>query len=267
MTFQAVIPMGGYAGWRFLERTAEAQQTTLAASAPVKRATEYFRENIGSVLSARDLVDDRQLLAVALGAFGLDDDINSQAFILKVLEEGTSASDALANRLSDTRYADFSRAFGFADDPMPKTRQPEFGSQIVARYERLQFSQAIGEQDNNLRLANNVGTGLQDAIDRNSTNTGRWFSVLGNAPLRAVFQTALGLPENIAGVDIDKQLEFFQDRAAAVFGTDDLSAIASPDETEKLIRLFLVRSEANGLQSSTGGATALALLQSTSSIL
>jgi len=262
MNFKPILPLSGYVGWRFLERTMEAQQAAFSSSRPVQRATDYFRENIGNVRTANDLVNDRQLLTVALGAFGLDDDINNRAFIQKVLEDGTQAQDALANRLADNRYADFSRAFGFGDGPLPPNMTDDFQADIITRFENQQFSRAIGEQDNDLRLATNVNTGVAEIIEGSATNAGRWFSIMGNAPLREVFQTALGLPSSIAGIDIDKQLEVFQDRARSVFGTDDVAQIAAPAQQESLIRLFLVRSEANNLATTTAGATALALLQS-----
>ncbi len=263
MSFQPVLPVTGYSGWRFLTRTADAQQVAFANSQPVQRATDYFRANIANVRTASDLVNDRQLLSVALGAFGLDDDINNRAFIQKVLEDGTQAQDALANRLADNRYADFSRAFGFGDSPIPRTLIASFPDEIVDRFESQQFARAIGEQNNDLRLATNVKSGVADIIARNTTNNGRWFSAMGNAPLRQVFQTALGLPDSIAGIDIDKQREIFQERARSSLGTDDLAEIATPELQEKLIRLFLIRSEANSFSATTAGSTALTLLQST----
>ena len=262
MSFQPVLPLQGYLGWRFLERTGEAQQAAFSNSAPIQRATDYFRENIGNVRTASDLVNDRQLLTVALGAFGLDDDINNRAFIQKVLEDGTIDDDALANRLADNRYADFSEVFGFGDSPIPNTVLSSFPAEIIDRFETQQFARAIGEQNNDLRLASNVNSGVADILDRSTTNDGRWFSIMGNAPLREVFQTALGLPSGIAGIDIDKQLEVFQERAQAIFGTDELAEIATPEQEEKLIRLFLIRSEANDLAANSAGSNALALLQS-----
>jgi hypothetical protein len=262
MNFQPIVPLTGYVGWRFLERTLEAQQTAFANSQPVMRATDYFRANIESVRTASDLVNDRQLLSVALGAFGLDDDINNRAFIQKVLEDGTEAPDALANRLADNRYADFSRAFGFGDFAIPNTIIGSFPTEMIDRFEAQQFARAIGEQNNDLRLATNVNTGVADIIDQNTTNAGRWFSIMGNAPLREVFQTALGLPDSIAGIDIDRQREIFQERASSVFGTDQVSDFAQPEQEEDLIRLFLNRSEARSFTTATGGSTALTLLRS-----
>ena len=47
---------------------------TFTKSIELKRDTEYFQEKISSITSAEELVSDRRLLTVALGAFGLQDD-------------------------------------------------------------------------------------------------------------------------------------------------------------------------------------------------
>lgn len=262
MSFQPVVPLSGYVGWRFLERTLEAQQTAFSESQPIARATDYFRENIGDVRTAEELVNDRQLLSVALGAFGLDDDINNTFFIKQILEDGTVDDDALANRLADSRYSDFSRAFGFGDRAVARTALTVFPTEIIDRFEARQFERAVGDQDNDLRLAMNLSTGISDILENSTTTAGQWFSIMGNAPLREVFQTALGLSDSIASIDIDQQLEIFQERASAVLGTDDVSELSDPAQQEKLIRLFLVRSEAEAISFSSGSSAALTLLQS-----
>ncbi|KJZ21144.1 DUF1217 domain-containing protein [Loktanella sp. S4079] len=262
MTFQPILPLTGYSGWRFLENTLDKQQEAFASSQPVVRDTDYFRENIGSITTAEDLVNDRRLLSVALGAYGLDDDINNRFFIKKILEDGTTADDALANRLADNRYADFSEAFGFGDNAIPATLSEGFADKIISRYETRQFAQAVGEQDNDLRLALNVADGVSDILDRNSTNTGQWYSMMGNAPMRNVVQTALGLPSSTSSIDVDQQLEIYQERAKSVLGIDSFAQLAEPEAQEKLIRMFLIRSDAANMSASSGSSTALTLLQS-----
>ncbi|WP_019955553.1 DUF1217 domain-containing protein [Yoonia vestfoldensis] len=262
MSFQPVVPLTGYVGWRFLERTLEPQQAAFAKSQPVVRATDYFRENIGNVTSAADLVNDRRLLSVALGAFGLDDDINNRFFIRKVLEDGTIKDDALANRLADNRYAEFSRAFGFGDRPVPRTILSGFASEMTTRYEKRQFERAVGVQNNDLRLALNLQSGIADIVSRNSSDGAQWFSMMGNTPLRKVFETALGLPASIASIDIDKQRDIFKSRAQANFGTQTMADFSDPAQQEKLIRMFLVRSEASQSAALSGASAALSLLQS-----
>ncbi|MEJ6396352.1 DUF1217 domain-containing protein [Yoonia sp. 208BN28-4] len=262
MTFQPVVPLAGYTGWRFLQRTLEGQQAAFEASTTVVRATDYFRENIGEILKAEDLVADRRLLEVALGAFGLDDDINNKFFIQKILEDGTTADDALANRLADNRYAAFSQAFGFGDFGLPLTTAPTLAEDIVQKFEAKQFERAVGEQNNDLRLALNLETALDDIVSGSRSENAQWFSMMGNQPLRQVFQIALGLPPQIASIDLDQQLEVFQRRAAATFGTESLADFNDPDTQEDLIRLFLVRSEAASTSATSSGNIALSLLQS-----
>jgi hypothetical protein len=266
MSFQPIVPLSGYVGWKFLERTLENQQATFANSQPISRATEYFSANISDVKTAADLVNDRQLLSVALGAFGLDDDINNTFFVRKILEDGTISDDALANRLADSRYAEFSRAFGFGDLPIAKTGLGSFADDIVRRFEEQQFARAVGNQNNDLRLAMNVSEGIDDIIGQNSTNTGQWFSVMGNPPLRQVFQTALGLPSSIVSIDLDQQRAIFEERAQSILGSGQLEDLATPAAQEKLIRLFLVRSEATAFSAVSPAANALTLLQSSPSV-
>jgi hypothetical protein len=262
MTFVPVVPFVGYSGWRFLERTLEPQQAAFAKSQPIVRETDYFRDNIGKVMRAEDLVDDRRLLSVALGAFGLDDDIDNRFFIRRVLEDGTINDGALANRLADSRYADFSRAFGFGDRSVPRTITSGFATDLITRYEYRRFEKEVGVQSNDLRLALNLKSGLSDVLGRNSSDGARWFSMMGNSPLRKVFETALGLPSSIASIDIDKQRDIFKSRAQATFGTADMANFANSAQQEKLIRLFLVRSEAAQSGAVSGASTALTLLQS-----
>ena len=132
--FQPVIPTSGLAGWNFLQRTYDTQIQTFSESPLQSRSVDYFRENIGEVASASDLVSDRRLLEVALGAFGLQDDIDNRYFVQKMLEEGTSSPDALANRFSDRRYSDFAEAFGFGPGETSRVGDADLSDEIVGAY-------------------------------------------------------------------------------------------------------------------------------------
>jgi len=45
MSFQPIVPLTGYGGWRFLERTLEPQQAAFAKSQPVQRELSQFSAN------------------------------------------------------------------------------------------------------------------------------------------------------------------------------------------------------------------------------
>ena len=262
MTFQPIVPFGGVPGWTVLSETRERQQEAFNDSTVISRDTDYFREKIVNVKTAEDLVADRRLLAVALGAFGLDDDINNTFFIKKILEDGVLNDNALANRLSDTRYHAISKAFGFGDFSVANTQLSDFPDTIILAFQNRQFEIAIGDHDADMRLALGVERDLNDIVSESSTEDGYWFSVMGNAPLRRVFETALGLPQSLVGIDLDQQVEVFRNKAEQVFGDGEVAQFSDPGKLEKLTHLFLIRSEISAFGSiSSPGATALTLLQ------
>ncbi len=268
MSFNPVIPLGGYAGWTFLNRTMAKQTEAFVKSPEIKRDEDYFRANIGKINTADDLVKDRRLLKLALGAFGLDADIDNKAFIQKVLKDGTLNTSALSNKLADKQYLKFSAAFGFGDFSAPRSKQSDFPDKIITAYRARQFETAVGSQDGDLRLALNAKRELATLATKGSSEQVKWLGILGNSALKQVFSKALGLPTSIGAVDLDQQLQAFQDKADAVFGDRSVSQFTDPSRVETLIRRFMVRAQADAITSRTGsGASALAMLQQTAAFV
>jgi len=266
MTFSPALPIGGYAGWSFLKRTMPAQMKAFEAQASVKRDEAYFRERIGKIDTAEQLVNDPRLMRVALGSFGLESDVGNKFFIRKVLEDGTLSTTALANRLSDKRYSKLADAFGFGNfGAAPRTKMSDFADGILNSYKAQQFAVAVGQQNDDMRLALNAGRELPALANSSSSETAKWYSILGNAPLRRVFEKAFGLPSSFGAIDIDKQVETLRNRTRATFGEDGIKQFSDPSKMEKLVRQFLIRSEVDAnTMALSRGQVALTLLQSAS---
>ncbi|MCL6284670.1 DUF1217 domain-containing protein [Ruegeria sp. 2012CJ41-6] len=263
MSFRPVVPVGGIVGWQFLQRTQEHQREALSASPLMKREAEHFLKEIGNVTSAEELVADRTLLKVALGAFGLESDLNNRFFVQKILEDGTSAQDALANRLADKRYRAFSDAFGFGPGAIQKTSLVTSMEDVVEKYQSQAFETAIGESDESMRISLYAQHELVDIATGEGTDTTKWLNIIGLPPLRTMFETALGLPRSFASVDLDKQVEVFRDRFSSATGLSDLSALSDPNAMEKTTHLYLARAQiASFASQQSSAAIALSLLQS-----
>lgn len=260
--FQPIVPADGLSGWRFLQRTYDVQAEAFNRSTVMLRDTEYFADKISEVTSAEDLVADRRLLSVALGAFGLQDDVNNRYFIRKILEEGTASDDALSMRLSDTRYRKLSEAFGFGPATDVKVGNAGFADSIIAKFQSSSFEVAAGDQNGAMRIALYAERELALlAADDGSTNA-KWFTIMGDPPLRQLFEKALNLPKSVGSIDIDQQLRIFKDRAVSVFGSDDLAQFEDPEAVQDAITKFIVRDQlgtANG--GFSAGSIALTLLQ------
>jgi hypothetical protein len=260
MNFLPAVPFNGLSGWTFLDRSRVRQEAAFEQSPSIARRTSDFAERIGRITSAENLVRDRALLEVALGAFGLEDDIRNRFFIRKVLEEGTTSPSALANRLSDKRYLALAEAFAFGDRPGGNVARPGFAESIVTRYRERQFEVAVGRTNPDLRISLGLDREFAEITARRQTNDARWFAALSSPPVRKALERALGVPPLSASIDIDRQLALFKQRAASRIGTDDFASISSTEGVEKLRRAFLTASEALAGSASARGAGALALL-------
>lgn len=263
MSFQPVIPATGLVGWRFLQRTYAAQFDAFSSSAPARRDEAYFLDRIGGIRTADDLVADRRLLGVALGAFGLQDDLNNRAFIRKVLGDGTTGADSLANRLADTRYRQLSAAFGFGPGETPATTDPARMRAVLERHRTARFEIAVGEQDETMRLALNARRELSDLAGKPTSDDAKWFTIMGLAPLRTVFETALGLPSSFGKLDIDLQLGVLRDKTRVMTGKAEVSQFSDPAAVDRLITRYLARAQLGTLTAGSSSATvALQVLQS-----
>ncbi len=264
MTFQPLVPLSGLAGLRFIERTQETQQAVFNQSPDIVREVEYFRENIHKAATADDLTEDYLLLKVALGAFGLEEDQSKKFFINKVLDEGTEEADAFANRLVDTRYRDLAEAFGYGNLLGANVIQSDFADKIINAYHTQKFETAVGNVDNSIRLAMNFKREINDAASDSIATDTAWYQVMGNTPLRTVFETAFGLPPSVGALDVERQLEIFKEKANDAYGGSSLTVFQDPEKVEKLLRDFMVRDQLSaGPVYSTPGYSALSLLQNT----
>ena len=114
-----------------------------------------------------------------------------------------------------------------------------------------------------MRLALYAERTLSDVVGGTGSQVQKWFSIMGQAPLRTLFETALGLPKAFGQADIDFQVGVFQERSERIFGVSDPAAFSDPETLDRLVTTFLARSQLNeGGAGASGAAIALTLLQS-----
>ena len=262
--FTPILPMGGYTGLKFLDRTAEKQRIAFEKSPMMTREVQHFLENIASADTPEKLLSDPLLAKVALGAFGLEGERGKKAFLQRILEQGTDNREAFANRIADGRFRKLAKAFGYGNAGGAPVTDPTFAAEIAARYQEMQFEVAIGEQDNAMRLALNFRREVPEIVAALTEDSNGWLQILGQQPLRRVVEAAFGLPAAFAQIDIDRQVEILQDKATQLFGESSARAFGGEDaeaNIETVLRRFLAREAASGPAGlSTPAARALSLL-------
>jgi len=260
MAFQPIIVGTGLVAWRNLQRSLPQQLELFANSAEQKRLVDRFETNASSLTSADAVVSDRQILTVALGAYGLQDDIKNRYFVKRILDEGTSSPEALANRMSDSRYQRLAADFALDGLSRAVGVLPSKAQSITESYVEQAFSVAVGDRNESLRLALNANSEMSRIASRAVSDDAKWFLVMGNPPLRSVVEKALGLPTSFGQLDIDQQLSVFRAKSATAFGTSEIEGLAESETKAKLIDRFLLKEQLTQINSYSSQSIALQLL-------
>ncbi|MFT3730158.1 MAG: DUF1217 domain-containing protein [Hyphomicrobium sp.] len=88
----------------------------IGAEPDVSSAQKYYQDNIGKVTSVDDFMNNTRLFSYAMTAYGLSDMTYAKAFMKKVLTSDLSDSTSFVNKLTDTRFLAFAKAYQFSTD-------------------------------------------------------------------------------------------------------------------------------------------------------
>ena len=103
-----------------------------------RSAKSYFEARIGKVKTVDDLIGDYPLFSYVTKAYGLGDMSYAKAFLRKVLTSDLTDPNSIANKLNDSRYRAFARAFNFAPDgalPKPSIQTAAQQTATLAQFE------------------------------------------------------------------------------------------------------------------------------------
>lgn len=260
MVFQPSLPLTGLGGWNFLQSTYDRQLENFSQSPQVSRDIEYMTEKLSSPMSVEDLLDDRRLLRTTMTAIGLEGEDWKRGYIDKVLKESADPDSTFLARLNNAGYDRFAELFT-PDENGQVSVSTEDAQELSDLYQKEAFKIAVGEVDNNMRLALNYQPSLQNIVDNSASEEAIGFKILGNVPLRSVLESALGLPSDMRQLDVEKQVEILKDKAGARYGIKDLSELTQPEVVDRVIEQFHARESLNqGPGPGTRGSTALTLL-------
>lgn len=260
MPFSPIIPDSGLAGWNFLKISLPKQSELFNRSPDIQREIDYFSENSGSVETLDDLMSDRRLLKVALGAFGLSDEINKGAFVRKVLEEGTADREAFGVRLNNSDYLDLANNLVVGEDETLNITA-ETRDKIISQYRTETFEAEVGNVDNTMRLALNFEREIAELAGSGLSENAGWFRAMASVPVRTVLEGAFNLPEGFSQLDLDRQKEILSDKANSLYGGKSVDVFEDPEFIENSIRRFLLREQIDqGPSASTPGFAAISIL-------
>lgn len=212
---------------------------TTAKSPAVAQQTKYFKQHIGEVKSAGDLMKNYRLLSYALKAFGLDDMVNSRALVRKILDGGVSDPKSLANKMNDTRFKEFAKAFDFAAHGAQTTSRAAASTEIIEKFTRQTLETEAGATNESVRLAL--------YFTRKAATITSAFDILADKALLKVVRTTLSMPEAMSQQNIDTQ-------AKALDKKIKYADFQDPAKVKRFVQRFTAMADMNAPQAVSGGA-------------
>lgn len=214
----------------------------------LKAQTEAYLAGIAKVTSIDQFLADDALYTFALNAWELTDKLGDKAFIRKLLEGGVADDDSFANKQTDKRYAAFAAAFDFAALGERATTYTTAQHGAVDKYLRQTLEENAGAQNEGVRLAL--------YFQRKAPTLTNVYQILADPALAKVARTALGLPEAVAGANIDQQAKLLSARI-------DLDDFKNPQALGKFLARFSAMWEATNSQTVKTPLTAILFSQPT----
>jgi hypothetical protein len=133
---------------------------------------------------------------------------------------------------------------------------------VVVQFQTNSFEVAAGNENDVMRIALYAQHELIDLAEMEGSIDTKWFTIMGNPPMRKLFESALGLPPSIGQIDLDQQLGVFKERTQSVFGSDDPAQFSQEELREDIITRFILRDQLDRFNTSQSSeAIALTLLQ------
>ena len=238
--------MSSLLGLALVDATRDRQIASIQNSAQGAREINAFRERIGDIETVDQLLDDHELYTFVMKAYDLEDQIFGKAMMGKVLTSDIDDKTSLVNRLTDQRFKDINQGMGFLPDDAGNnnTLQKIWQDEMVERFTERQFINSQADQNET------IGTVLEFRKKAASITSG--FDFLKDPELAEFIRTAIGLPEEAAGVDIDLQAAFIESKI-------DFEKLSSPAEIERLTLRYIAIKDAENIDNISGN-TAVQLM-------
>lgn len=216
---------------------------------------------LDSMTAATDVVFDLDVFEATVNLFGMGDRKGDFVVMQKVLESDLDSGTSFANFRPDNRMETMARAFSFDNGDSSKRVYPEgFAEEIADRYISRQFEVSVGEVDPDMRLALSLERELTSIVSAGGGEDAHWYNIMGSAPMRQLFETAMQMPSGFGSLDIDQQLGLLKEKSESVFGTSNPADFLETAKMDEVRKRFLLMSGLGDFSTSGTSSSILSLL-------
>ncbi|SFV27950.1 DUF1217 domain-containing protein [Hyphomicrobium facile] len=239
----------------------------ISAQSDVSNAAKYYQANIDKVKTVDEFLNNPRLFSYAMTSYGLSDMTYAKAFMKKVLTSDLTDSKSFVNKLTDTRFLEFAKAFQFSTDGTLATQptlaqnskeesdtiglytQQQVNKGIAASTEATYYQAAIGNITSVDQLMANPRL-LNFAVTAYGLNA----NITSAATIRAVLTSDLSDPNSAANT-LGSSNSNYQLLAAAFNFATDGSVNGTAQSNDKIINTVSQYFNATGSSATSSAAT------------
>ncbi|RYB97092.1 DUF1217 domain-containing protein [Ciceribacter ferrooxidans] len=209
---------------RFLEGDDKTKAKTAAEA-----ETKYYQEKIQSIRTVDDLLADRRVVDVVLGAYGFDPANVSDEFLKQIFSSDLDDEKSFVNQQTDEDWAELLASFNFDGDgnltreTVGTVQQRGSALETANMYLRQSLEESEGESNQGVRLAlyfERMAPTLTDA-----------YGLIADSALLEVFRVTYGFPSEFSSMDVDVQAKIVKKNL-------DLSEMQDPAKVKRLLQRF-----------------------------
>ncbi len=228
---------------RFLE---DPEKTEVREAATEK--AENYQSKIQSIDTVSELLADREVIDVVIGAFGLDPEDATDDFLKQIFASDLSDPKSFVNQQTDNRWAELVASFNFdADGNLTRetigtVQQRGEILETVNKYLRQTLEEAEGESNEAVRLAlyfQRTAPTITDA-----------YGLIADDALMAVFRTTFGYSDEFSNMDVDQQARIVEENL-------DLADLQDPAKLERFLQRYTAMYDSESSVADSSASTIL----------
>lgn len=190
--------------------------------------TKKYIEAIGQARKLEDVLASDTITQYALTAFGLDKEGVTSDQLRKILTSDLGDPKSYANSLKDSRYVELAQSFNFDPSGVVTTvadsvQRPALRLSTENKYLLSVMEEKAGETSEGARLALYF---LRQAPTLTTP-----LRLLADKAILEVVKTALGLPNQLSSLDVDRQVAIIEKKL-------DVKDLQDPQKLDKFIARF-----------------------------
>ncbi len=228
---------------RFLDEN----EKTTAREAATKKA-EVYQERIQSIDTVKELLADREVLDVVIGAFGLDPEDVTDDFLKQAFGSDLADRKSFVNQQADGRWAELVASFNFdangnlTRETMGTVQQRGEVMETVNKYLRQTLEETEGASNEAVRLALYFQRAAPVVTDA--------YGLIADDALMAVFRTTFGYSDEFSNMDVDQQARIIEENL-------DLADLQDPEKLERFLQRYTAMYDTQNSVASSSAATIL----------